>query len=58
MTYLEMPEDDKKDIDKIVQALTNEFVPPEARVQSLRLFEMRKQMPGESPHAYLFRYFN
>lgn len=54
MTYLEMSEDDKTDYDKIVLALTNEFVPAEARVQSLREFETRKQMPGESPHAYLF----
>ena len=55
MTYLEMPEDDKKDFNKIVSALTNKFVPEEVRVQSLREFEARKQMPGESPHVYLFQ---
>ena len=37
-----------------MQVLTKEFVPDEARVQSLREFETRKQIPNESPHAYLF----
>ena len=56
MTYLKMLEDDKKDFNRIVSALTNEFIPEEVRVQSLREFEARKQMPGESPHAYLFQF--
>ena len=46
----------KRDIDAITSALTKEFIPDEARVQSLREFEARKQLPGESPHAYLFRH--
>ena len=55
MTYLEMPNDDKKDIGKIKTALTKEFIPKDVRVHVLHEFECRKQLPGESPHAYLFR---
>lgn len=39
----------------IVLPMNKEFVPEEARIQSLRSFEKRKQLPGESPHAYLFQ---
>lgn len=55
MTYLEMSDDDKKDIGKIETALTKEFIPEEVRVHTLHEFESRKQLPGESPYAYLFR---
>ena len=39
MTFLEMPEDDKKDFTKIFTALKNEFSPEESRFKSLREFE-------------------
>ena len=54
MTFLEMPEDDKKDFTKIFTALKNEFPPEESRFKSLREFETRKQLPGASPHVFLF----
>ena len=54
MTYLEMPNDVKKDIGKIETALTKELIPEEVRVHELHEFESRKQLPGESPHTYLF----
>ena len=54
MTYLEMPEDDKKDVKKIFEALKAEFFPTESSFRSLRDFESRKLMPNESPHAFLY----
>ena len=55
MTFLEMPEDDKKDFTKIFTALKNEFSPEgsHARFKSLREFETRKQLPGKSSHVFL-----
>ena len=49
MTFLEMPEDDKKDFTKIFTALKNEFSPEESRLKSLRELETRKP-----PHVFLF----
>ena len=54
MTFLEISEDDKKDYTKIKDILTKEFLPEESRFQAMKEFESRKQLPGETPHAYLF----
>lgn len=54
MTYLELSDDDKKDYSKIKRALSDEFVPDATRFQAMKEFERRKQIPGETPHAYLF----
>ncbi len=51
MTFLEMPEDDKKDVKKITEALTAAF-------SLIHDFEARKLLPHESPHAFLFNLKN
>ena len=54
MTYLELSDGDKNNYGRIKAALAAEFVPDATRFQAMKEFEGRKQMPGETPHAYLF----
>ena len=51
MTYLEMLEDDKKDVKKIVEA---EFFPTKSSFRLLQDFESQKLLPHQSPRAFLF----
>ena len=52
--FLKMKEEDKSNYQKVKEALENEFLPEEARFQAMKEFETRKQLPGESPHLFLF----
>ena len=54
MVYLELGDAARANYSSIVTALKGEFMPVEARFKALKDFESRKQLPGESPHVFLF----